>query len=250
MTMDWKKMNQRQVDWAHEALADIQMRKDEGFIDDPWWRLIWKKSRGEEPTGLAGELDTLAPRFPSSWPLFTLAIAVATDSQKSNCLSSLTHPLPSVLSASPQEPTWHSCVQSTDMRELRGKVDNKGWNQWVNSPLVLSPSRKNLGQILYCPQRVLAGLSLGFQRSDQREDIPFYWPSLYWLAFPVPFSSTSWLFSYPSPKPLPQALLAGGQQAKLVAIAHGLGGQEKKAGGMTPEFLAWVTEQMGVSITH
>lgn len=212
MTMDWKKMNQRQVDWAHEALADIQMRKDEGFIDDPWWRLIWKKSRGEEPTGLAGELDTLAPRFPSSWPLFTLAIAVATDSQKSNCLSSLTHPLPSVLSASPQEPTWHSCVQSTDMRELRGKVDNKGWNQWVNSPLVLSPSRKNLGQILYCPQRVLAGLSLGFQRSDQREDIPFYWPSLYWLAFPVPFSSTSWLFPgiiVQIPIPFTQALASG-----------------------------------------
>ena len=60
-----------------------------------------KEVKGEEPTGLAGELDTLAPRLPSSWPLFTLAIAVATDSQKSNCLSSLTHPLPSVLSATP-----------------------------------------------------------------------------------------------------------------------------------------------------
>ena len=42
-----------------------------------------KEVEEEEPTGLAGELDIFAPRLPTPWPLFTLAIAVATDSHES-----------------------------------------------------------------------------------------------------------------------------------------------------------------------
>lgn len=86
-----------------------------------------KEVKEEEPTGLAGELDTLAPHLPSSWPLFTIAIAVATDSHKRNSASAARH-IPCFLFSvlHPQEPTRHSHVQSPDMRELRGKLDNKG----------------------------------------------------------------------------------------------------------------------------
>lgn len=142
----------------------------------------------EEPTGLARELDTPRQHLPPLWPLIILATVIATDSHDSNSsLAAWLIPcfLFSVLR--PQEPTWPSCVQSPDMRELRGKLGNKGWNQWTNVPLVFSPSRKNWGQILYCLQSALAGLSLGLQRSDQWEDISLYRPSSYWLSlFPYP----------------------------------------------------------------